>query len=121
LALNKVDLVDRSALNGETPGRAVGGAVLISALTGHGLDALRGELAALLATLWVDVDVRLPYQAGELLARVRERGTVELDYGNSDVGVRGRVASALASEIEAAAARHRDEPVLEPPGGAPVA
>jgi GTPase len=121
LALNKVDLVDPTARDGETPGRTVAGAVLISALTGHGLDALRGELAALLATLWVDVNVRLPYQAGELIARVRERGTIELDYGNTDVGVRGRITPALASEIEAAAARWREEPAFDPPGEAPVA
>ena len=50
------------------------GRVLVSALTGFGLDTLRAEMAALLASLWVDVDVRVPYTAGELLARVRERG-----------------------------------------------
>jgi 50S ribosomal subunit-associated GTPase HflX len=48
----------------------VGGAVFVSALTGFGLDTLRLELAALLATLWEDVDVRLPYTEGELIARV---------------------------------------------------
>jgi hypothetical protein len=47
----------------------------------------------------VDVDVRLPYTEGELLARVRERGTVELEYGGRDVHVHGRVAPALAGEL----------------------
>ena len=64
----------------------------MSALTGYGMDTLRAEIAALLASLWVDVDVCLPYTAGELLARVRERGTVELEYGERDVRVVGRVA-----------------------------
>jgi GTP-binding protein HflX len=77
--------------------------VLVSALTGFGMDTLRAEIAALLATLWVDVDASLPYAAGELLARVRERGTVELEYGERDVRIVGRVAPALASELEAAA------------------
>ena len=77
----------------------------MSALTGFGMDTLRAEIAALLASLWVDVDVCLPYAAGELLARVRERGTVELDYGEREVRVDGRVAPALAGELEAAAAR----------------
>ena len=79
--------------------------MLVSALTGFGLDTLRVELAALLASLWEDVDVAVPYTAGELLARVRERGTIELDYGDRDVRVRGRVAPALAGELRAAADR----------------
>jgi hypothetical protein len=53
----------------------------------------------------VDVDVTIPYRAGELIARVRERGTVELDYRNTDVRVRGRVSPPLAGELEAVAGR----------------
>ena len=68
------------------------GTVLVSAVTGFGLDTLRAEIAALLASLWEDVDVAVPYAAGELLARVRERGTVELEYGDRSVRVRGRMA-----------------------------
>src|SRR2546423_6732308 len=74
VAFNKADLVDRSARNGEVPAPAIGGAVFVSALTGYGMDTLRAEIAALLASLWVDVDVAVPYVAGELLARVRARG-----------------------------------------------
>jgi len=103
VAFNKADLVERAALNGSAPAPAVAGSVLVSALTGFGMDTLRAEIAALLATLWVDVDAALPYAAGELLARVRERGTVELEYGERDVRIVGRVAPALASELEAAA------------------
>lgn len=83
---------------------AISGAVFVSALTGYGLDTLRAEVAALLASLWVPVDVRIPYTAGELLARVRERGTIELDYGDRDVRVHGRIAPALAGELRAVAA-----------------
>ncbi|HEX3264207.1 MAG TPA: GTPase, partial [Candidatus Limnocylindrales bacterium] len=78
---------------------SVGGAVYVSALTGFGLDTLRLELAALLASLWEDVDVLLPYTEGELLARVRERGTIEIEYRDRDVRIRGRVAPALAAEL----------------------
>jgi hypothetical protein len=53
----------------------------------------------------VDVDVSVPYMAGELLARVRERGTVELDYRPTDVRVWGRVSPPLAGELEAVSAR----------------
>jgi len=104
---NKADLVERAATNGAAPAPAIAGAVLISALTGFGLETLRAELSALLATLWVDIDVAVPYTAGELLARVRERGTVQLEYLARDVRVRGRIAPAMAGELEAAADRWR--------------
>ena len=77
----------------------------MSGLTGYGMESLRAELSALLASLWVGIDVRVPYAAGELLARVRERGTVEVDYGERDVRVRGRMAPSLASELKAVAGR----------------
>src|SRR5262245_51313941 len=107
VAYNKADLLTSAAGargNGGGDGvaisaPAVGGAVFVSALTGFGLDTLRVELSALLASLWEDVDVRLPYTEGELLARVRERGTIEIDYRDRDVRVRGRVAPALAAEL----------------------
>jgi GTPase len=105
VAFNKADLVDRSARNGEVPAPAISGAVFVSALTGYGMDTLRAEIAALLASMWVDVDVAVPYVAGELLARVRERGTVELDYRERDVRVTGRMTPALAGELEAVSAR----------------
>ena len=79
--------------------------MLVSAATGFGLDTLRAEIAALLASLWEDVDVAVPYAAGELLARVRERGTVDLEYGERDVRVTGRMSPGLAGELRSAAER----------------
>ncbi len=105
LAFNKADLLDPAARDAAVPAPAIAGRVFVSALTGYGLETLRAEIAALLASMWVDVDVSLPYAAGELLARVRERGTIELEYGERDVRVTGRVAPALAGELGAAAAR----------------
>ncbi len=102
-AFNKADLLGAGGDAAHAP--IVGGSVLISATTGYGLDALRTELAALLASLWEDVDVAVPYAAGQLLARVRERGAVDLDYGERDVRVRGRIAPALAGELRSAAAQ----------------
>lgn len=101
VALNKVDLLDPAA----TPALsapAVGDAVPVSARTGFGIDTLRAAISALLADLWAPVDVLVPYGAGELLARVRERGTVSLDYRPEGVRVRGRVSPALAAELRAA-------------------
>jgi GTP-binding protein HflX len=109
VAFNKADLLERAALDGSAPAPAIAGSVFVSGLTGYGLDTLRAEIAALLASLWVDVDVALPYAAGELLARVRERGTVDLEYRDRDVRIRGRVAPALAGELEAVGARWAEE------------
>jgi len=105
VVLNKADLVERAALDADGVAPVIGDAVLVSALTGFGMDALRARIAAVLGNLWVDVDVALPYAAGELMARVRERGTVEVEYGERDVRIVGRVAPALAGELEAVAAR----------------
>ncbi len=105
VAYNKADLLEPAARDPEAPAPHVAGSVLVSARTGFGMDALRVELAALLASLWVDVDVAIPYSAGELLARARERGTVELDYRARDVRVRGRISPALAGELQAAGDR----------------
>jgi GTP-binding protein HflX len=105
LAFNKTDLLDPAARDAAFPLPAIGGRVFVSALTGSGMDTLRAEIAALLASMWVDVDVAMPYAAGELLARVRERGAVELEYRERDVRVTGRVAPALAGELDAVAER----------------
>ena len=103
VAYNKVDLLSGAANDAETPGPAVGETVYVSALSGFGLDTLRTRIAAALAELWQDVDVSVPYTAGQLLARVRERGNVELRYGAEAVRVRGRLDPSLAGELIAAA------------------
>jgi len=108
VAFNKADLIEAAARDGDTPAPAIAGTVLISAVTGYGLETLKAELSALLASLWVEVDVAIPYRAGELIARIRERGTVELEYRSFDVRVQGRVSPALAGELEAAGARYRE-------------
>ena len=108
VTFNKADLIEAAARDGDTPAPAIAGQVLISAVTGYGLETLRAELSALLASIWVDVDVAIPYRAGELLARVRERGTIELDYRSGDVRVTGRVSPPLAGELEAVAGKWRE-------------
>lgn len=108
VVFNKADLLDPAARDGNTPGPAIAGAVFVSALTGYGLDTLRAEISAVLASLWVAIDLHVPYTAGELLARIRQRGTVALDYQARDVRVSGRVAPALAAELEQVAAAWRD-------------
>jgi GTPase len=103
LAYNKADLVEPAAQDGAMPAPSIAGSVLVSAHTGYGMDLLRARLAQMLAELWEEVDIALPYSAGELLSRVRERGTVDISYRARDVRIRGRVAPTLAGELRAAA------------------
>jgi GTPase len=103
LAYNKADLVEPAAQDGAMPAPSIAGSVLVSAHTGYGMDLLRARLAQMLAELWEEVDIALPYSAGELLSRVRERGTVDISYRARDVRIRGRVAPSLATELRAAA------------------
>ena len=85
------------------PGWVAREGVRVSARTGEGLSELRHRLAALLAELWVEVDASVAYTAGELLARARERGSVQLEYRDTDVRVLGRVPPEMAAEIARAA------------------
>jgi len=103
LTYNKADLVDPVAEDGDMPAPSIAGGVLVSARTGYGMDTLRARLSSMLSDLWEEVDVSLPYSEGELLSRVRERGTVDIGYRARDVRVHGRVAPSLASELRAAA------------------
>ncbi len=103
LVWNKSDLLEDDPDENEDVPEDVSDAVLVSATTGYGIDTLRQRLSGLLADLWEDVDVALPYAAGELIARVRERGTVDISYRGRDVRVRGRVAPSLAGELRAVA------------------
>jgi len=106
LVHNKIDLLDPGE-DEPAPPRGERRAVAVSAATGEGLDRLRARLSEVLAELWVEVDVAVPYTAGELLARVRSRGAVAFDYGDRDVRVHGRVAGSLAGELDRAARRWR--------------
>jgi GTP-binding protein HflX len=119
VVLNKADLVvdadvaDANIGSFGKAGRPVPGGVLgrddryavkVSALSGKGLNELKQAMSTVLAELWVEMDVGLPYSAGDLLARVRERGTVEIEYRDEDVHIQGRVPPSLAGDLEREAA-----------------
>ena len=105
VALNKADLYDPTNAAADTPVPVMGETVPVSAVSGYGLDTLRLSLSTSIAGLWEHVDVTLPYSEGELLARVRERGTVAVEYRDRDVHIDGRVVPSLAGELRAAATR----------------
>jgi GTP-binding protein HflX len=114
VVLNKADLADDVPV---VAGREGSGGVLhrddryalkVSALSGAGIPELRDMMGTVLAELWNEVDLAVPYSAGELLARVRERGTVEFEYRDEDVRVWGRVPPSMAADLHTeAAARAR--------------
>jgi GTP-binding protein HflX len=104
LVLNKSDLMPTGvALPAGIVRRDDQHVVRASATLGQGMDELKTELAKALADLWVDIDINLPYSAGELLARVRERGSVTFEYADEDVHVLGRVPPAIAAELRTSA------------------
>jgi GTP-binding protein HflX len=113
IALNKVDKTAEGQALGAAdeplrpapslPGWVTREGVRVSARTGEGLPELRRRLSAVLSELWVEVDAAVAYTAGELIARARERGSVQLEYRDTDVRVHGRVPPALSLEIQEAA------------------
>jgi GTP-binding protein HflX len=72
----------------------------VSALTGMGIGDLRAQIALVLGELWLEVDVAVPYSAGDLLSRVRERGSVAFEYRDEDVRMYGRVPPSMAGELQ---------------------
>ncbi len=105
VVLNKADLAvtEGPAAPSGVLGRDDRYAFKVSALTGVGIDELRGMMATVLAELWLDVDLAVPYSAGELLARVRERGNVEFEYRDEDVRIQGRVPPSMIADLQASA------------------
>jgi GTP-binding protein HflX len=75
-------------------------ALFVSARTGTGVSALRADVEARLPRPAVEVRVLVPYDRGDLVARVHERGDV-LATGHEDTGtlLHARVDRALAAEL----------------------
>jgi GTP-binding protein HflX len=85
--------------------QALPGAVWVSARTGEGIEALRDIIAARLPHPDVDVEVLVPYDRGDLVARVHRDGEV-LEESHEGDGTRltARVDAALAAQLESFAA-----------------
>jgi GTPase len=75
--------------------------VWVSARTGIGIDALRELISTRLPHPDVDVEVLVPYDRGDLVARVHRDGEV-LDERHEESGTRlsARVDGALAATLE---------------------
>jgi GTP-binding protein HflX len=99
IVVNKVDAMTEDDIL--TLRRALPGAAWVSARTGAGMEGLRELIAARLPHPDVDVDVLVPYDRGDLVARVHRDGEV-LTESHEDGGTRltARVHGALAAALE---------------------
>jgi GTP-binding protein HflX len=80
--------------------RALPGALFVSARTGDGIDALRRRMAELAAPTDTAVDVVIPYDRGDLVARMHADGRVQQTEHSSDgTRIRARVPVALAASL----------------------
>ena len=116
LVLNKADVADPEVLDRVL--RREPGAVVISARTGVGLDALAERIAAALPRPREVVDVVVPYRRGDLVSRVHTDGEILSEVHTAEgTSLTARVDPDLAAELRAAAARGRRRPRAPPPAG----
>ncbi|MBL7490185.1 GTPase HflX [Frankia sp. AgB1.9] len=96
--VNKTDIADKTTVAAIR--RIAPDAVCVSARTGAGIAELVEALATRVPHPQVEVDVVVPYNRGDLVARVHESGEV-LHQGHNATGteLRARVSAALAAEL----------------------
>jgi GTPase len=100
LVVNKVDAASDLAL--AKLRRALPGAVFVSARTGEGIETLRRRMAELAVPTATAVDVVIPYDRGDLVARVHADGRVQHSEHNTDgTRIKARVPLALAASLRA--------------------
>jgi GTP-binding protein HflX len=103
IAINKADVADEN-VTAEVL-RHEPHAVLVSARSGLGIGELLVAIDADLPRTLVDVDVVVPYERGDLLARVyREGDVVSVDHEEHGSHLKARVAEDLARELDSVAA-----------------
>ncbi|MCK0177556.1 MULTISPECIES: GTPase HflX [Mycobacteriaceae] len=98
LVVNKIDAADGLALahlRGALPD-----AVFVSAHTGEGLERLRTRMAELIEPTDATVDVTIPYDRGDLVARVHAEGRIDATEHSADgTRIKARVPVALAAGL----------------------
>ncbi|WP_157546594.1 GTPase HflX [Mycobacterium sp. IS-1742] len=99
LVVNKIDAADGLSLahlRGALPD-----AVFVSARTGQGLDRLSARMSELVESTDVTVDVTIPYDRGDLVARVHSEGRIDATEHTTDgTRVKARVPVALAAGLQ---------------------
>ncbi|HEV7419663.1 MAG TPA: GTPase HflX [Mycobacterium sp.] len=98
LVVNKTDAA--SGLMLAQLRRALPDAVFVSAHTGDGLDRLRSRMGELVVPTDTTVDVTIPYDRGDLVARVHADGRVDATEHTADgTRIKARVPVALAAGL----------------------
>ncbi|MGK2866624.1 MAG: GTPase HflX [Mycobacterium sp.] len=98
LVVNKIDAADDIAL--AQLRRALPDAVFVSAHTGEGLDELRARLVALVEPTDAFVDVTVPYDRGDLVARVHTEGRIDTtEHTEQGTKMTARVPVPLAASL----------------------
>jgi GTP-binding protein HflX len=98
VVVNKIDAADGLTL--AKLRRALPGAVFVSARTGDGLDQLQQRMAQLVTPTDTVVDVTIPYDRGDLVARVHADGRVDATEHNSEgTRIKARVPIPLAASL----------------------
>jgi GTP-binding protein HflX len=98
LVVNKIDAADEVTLTQLR--RSLPGSVFVSAHTGEGMDGLLKRLGQLVAPRDIVIDVTIPYDRGDLVARIHAEGRVELTEHTADgTRVMARVPAALAATV----------------------
>lgn len=100
LVVNKADAADPDRVAAML--RREPHAVVVSARTGAGIDALLDAIERDLPSTMPEVDVLVPYGRGDLLSRIHAQGDViGIDHQASGTRVRARVPERLAAELAA--------------------
>ena len=98
IVVNKTDAA--SGLGLAKLRRALPGALFVSAHTGDGVEALRRRMAELAAPTDTAVDVVIPYDRGDLVARMHADGRVQqTEHSNDGTRIKARVPIALAASL----------------------
>ncbi|MDT5151249.1 MAG: GTPase [Mycobacterium sp.] len=80
--------------------RALPDAVFVSAHTGDGLDRLRSRMSEMVVPTDTTVDVTIPYDRGDLIARMHEDGRVDAtEHTETGTRIKARVPAALAAGL----------------------
>jgi GTP-binding protein HflX len=99
VVINKADLADPLVLDALR--RREPHSVIVSARTGAGIEELRALVERELPRPHIFVDVLVPFDRGELVSRVHERGEVLLEeHTGEGTHLQARVTAALAGELE---------------------
>lgn len=98
LVVNKIDAADGLML--AQLRRALPGAVFVSAHSGEGLAQLRVRIGELLEPREVAVDVTIPYDRGDLVARMHSLGQVDAtEHTESGTRIKARIPTAFAAGL----------------------